>query len=257
MGDIIPQSKQSVGLGDTAYVFAVGWIAPVALAIAVFFLLSIGDAVWGDLDLSALDDWAEGGGIGWIDYFGIVLVLGCQFAAIQYFLIKKKRMSWRTFGFLRPANKWLYSAVIAVVVFGLVDAVLTEWLDLAPEANAFVKANLLPANPTIAGLLVSILIFGLATGILEECFFRGVLYRGIRNRFGILPGLVLSAAIFSAVHFYFLIPGGLLGWIWSGEIFAFGVVAAILIEKSGSLWPSIALHAANNAAAVIMAYWFL
>ena len=139
----------------------------------------------------------------------------------------------------------------------MVDAVLTEWLDLAPEANAFVKANLLPANPTIADLLVSILFVGLATGILEECFFRGVLYRGIRNRFGILPGLVLSAAIFSAAHLFFLSPGGQLGWTWSGEIFAFGIIAAMLLEKSGSLWPSIAFHATNNAGAVMLAYWFL
>lgn len=257
MDTIIPQSRQTITLGDTAYVFAVGWIAPVALAIAGFFLLMIGETVWGYVDLSAFNNWAEGGVVGWIDYIGIVLVLGCQFAAIQYFLIKKKRISWRAFGFRRPENKWLYSAVIAVVVLGLADVVLTESLHLTAQANAYAAALLLPANPTIADLLAAILFVGFATGILEECFFRGVLYRGIRNRFGIAPGLVLSAAIFSAVHLYFLDPGALLGWTWSGEIFVVGIVAAILVEKSGSLWPSIVFHAANNAAAVIILYWFL
>ena len=72
----------------------------------------------------------------------------------------------------------------------------------------------------------------------EELTFRGLLYGTMRSRFGRTAALGLSAGFFSLMHGY-----GLLGFLtvfWSGVVFAW------IYEESGSLWPSIAVHAAGN-----------
>ena len=74
----------------------------------------------------------------------------------------------------------------------------------------------------------------------EEFFFRGVLFHGLTRRFGIVSSAVISGVVFSA---YQLDPGGFLA---RAEI---GFLLALLVWKTGSLWPAIAAHAANNALA--------
>lgn len=77
----------------------------------------------------------------------------------------------------------------------------------------------------------------------EEFFFRGVFFHGLNRRFSVMTSAVISGVIFSAYH---LDPVGFLPRV---EI---GVVLALLVAKTGSLWPAIAAHAANNALAMLL-----
>ncbi len=77
----------------------------------------------------------------------------------------------------------------------------------------------------------------------EEFFFRGVLFHGLNRRFGMLTSAVVSGVVFSAYH---LDPVGFLPRV---EI---GIVLGLLVAKTGSLWPAIAAHAANNALASVL-----
>jgi membrane protease YdiL (CAAX protease family) len=77
----------------------------------------------------------------------------------------------------------------------------------------------------------------------EEVAFRGVLYPGLRSRFGVAPAAALSAAAFAAAHGY-----GVLGFT---AIFWSGILWALAYERTGSLWPSIIAHAASNLAATV------
>jgi len=72
----------------------------------------------------------------------------------------------------------------------------------------------------------------------EEVAFRGVLFAGLRSRFGVLPAAALSAAVFAVAHGY-----GVLGFVavfWSGALWA------LSYEKTGSLWPAIIAHSVGN-----------
>jgi membrane protease YdiL (CAAX protease family) len=72
--------------------------------------------------------------------------------------------------------------------------------------------------------------------ITEEIFFRGLLYRTLRNRLPVLPGAVMSGLIFAAVH-------GLsypINTLPSRVVF--GIIACLLYERTSSLLPGIALH---------------
>jgi membrane protease YdiL (CAAX protease family) len=73
--------------------------------------------------------------------------------------------------------------------------------------------------------------------VLEELYFRGILFRWLASRAGLLLGVVVSSIIFSAIHHN---DGGFFSRALSGA------VLAILVVKTGSLWPSIAVHAIGN-----------
>ncbi|MBL8938347.1 MAG: CPBP family intramembrane metalloprotease [Archangium sp.] len=79
--------------------------------------------------------------------------------------------------------------------------------------------------------------------VAEELLFRGVLVQGLTERLGIVASAVMSGFIFSAYH---LDPVGFL------PRFEIGIVLALVVWKSGSLWPVIAAHAANNALATVL-----
>lgn len=91
-------------------------------------------------------------------------------------------------------------------------------------------------------IATGILVVGIAPFV-EEFFFRGFLFAAMRNGFGVWGGAFMSGAIFGAVHLKpeFFVPLAVLG-----------VALALLYEKTGSIWPCIAMHAANNALAFVV-----
>lgn len=106
------------------------------------------------------------------------------------------------------------------------------WLiELSNAARIF--ENLLPIE---LGLVVGAV--GLAAPLCEEYFFRGVLQRGLVNG-GTRPARAIFAAacIFSFFH---LDPVGFVSRVELGILFGF------LYLRTGSLWASMAAHAANN-----------
>ncbi len=75
--------------------------------------------------------------------------------------------------------------------------------------------------------------------VVEEVLFRGFLFQGLTNRFGVWIGVLGSAAVFALAHYYAV--DGIL------TVAALGVVNALLYRLTGSLVSSIALHAMYNA----------
>lgn len=72
----------------------------------------------------------------------------------------------------------------------------------------------------------------------EELLFRGLLYQGLRRRFGIGAGAVASAGLFALAHIspLFFLPIG-----------AFGYILARTFERRGSILANIVAHAVFNA----------
>ncbi|MBE7464461.1 MAG: CPBP family intramembrane metalloprotease [Planctomycetes bacterium] len=76
-----------------------------------------------------------------------------------------------------------------------------------------------------------------AAPLCEEAIFRGMIYRGMRENFGIWPSVLLSAAVFATVHPPLSFP----------PVFAMGVCAALAFEHGKSLLAPIYVHALYNA----------
>jgi CAAX protease family protein len=76
----------------------------------------------------------------------------------------------------------------------------------------------------------------------EELFFRGFLFGGLLHQMSFWPAALLSAFLFALAH------GDVGSFI---VLFIFGVVLAFVRWRTGSIWPGIVIHAANNATAAV------
>ena len=88
----------------------------------------------------------------------------------------------------------------------------------------------------VANVLGLVLAVGVAP-VVEEFVFRGMLFRGLRRRMRFWPAAILSAALFTGLHFYI---------VGAPMIFIMGLVSALAVERHGGLVPSVAMHAVWN-----------
>ncbi len=95
-----------------------------------------------------------------------------------------------------------------------------------------------------------LLLFGaavLTAAVCEEFLFRGLLLQLLRRRSGWLVAIVFSALLFAVFHLnpVVLAPVGLVG-----------AYLAVLVWRSGSLYPAILAHALNNGLALFASQIF-
>jgi membrane protease YdiL (CAAX protease family) len=145
-----------------------------------------------------------------------------------------KPRAWH-FGFRRPrlgpAVGWSLVAILAYVGLTLIYTLI-----LQPDSGEPIETG-----DNFGTLIGSCVVIVVVAPLMEEIFFRGFLYRILRGRMGLWPALVIDGALFGAVH---LTSGGPLA---VALIAPLGFLLCLLYERSGSLYPCIALHALNNA----------
>ncbi|MCL4489042.1 MAG: CPBP family intramembrane metalloprotease [Chloroflexi bacterium] len=96
-----------------------------------------------------------------------------------------------------------------------------------------------------AGFIFTFIAAAVIAPIAEETFFRGFMYGGLRKRIGVVGAMLVSTIFFTALHLSadLFVP-----------IFFLGLFLAWLYEYTGSLFPGMLLHAANNAISLILLY---
>jgi membrane protease YdiL (CAAX protease family) len=90
-----------------------------------------------------------------------------------------------------------------------------------------------------AGILIVV-----AAPLSEEIFFRGFIFGGFRRRLSFPVAAVISAVIFGLFHYT---GPGSIGVV--PQLAFLGFALAWLYEETGSIYPTIAVHAVNNALA--------
>lgn len=92
-------------------------------------------------------------------------------------------------------------------------------------------------------LLISFLLVGVLAPLGEEIYFRGFVYPALRSQLGVLPAVLISSSFFGALHF---------------DLFRFlplavgGAALAVMCERTGSLFPSIAAHSTLNITMLLL-----
>ncbi len=86
--------------------------------------------------------------------------------------------------------------------------------------------------------------------LMEEMFFRGLLYPILDKYFGVVAGVLLTAAAFAGIH------GAQLGFAWAPvlSIFVVGVVFTVVRVKRDSVASSFLMHCGYNLA-LFSALW--
>lgn len=139
----------------------------------------------------------------------------------------------------RSAASATFAAVGAWYAFALLYALL------AAPAGEQDTLDALGADRDTALLVVATLLVVLVAPFAEEIFFRGFCYRALRNRFSRWTAAAIVGIVFGAIHYSgpatlsLLVPLAVLGALF-----------CLLYERTGSLYPSIALHIINNAIAL-------
>jgi len=137
-----------------------------------------------------------------------------------------------------PAVGWMAATFAAFYAFTLVWVAI---LGVSPD-DTKLPDELGVKDSTYALLAVAFLVAVVAP-MAEEFFFRGFFYGALRNWKGPWPAAILTGLVFGAIHVgsaeaAFLLPLGF-----------FGFSLCLLRERTGSLYPGIALHCMNNSLA--------
>lgn len=128
-------------------------------------------------------------------------------------------------------------AYLGYIVCALVVAALLE-----PEQEDVTRE--LGVDEGVAGSIAAGFLIIAIAPVTEEIFFRGFIFAGVRRAAPFAIASLLSAAIWGLFHYT---GPGSLGVVV--QLAVFGIALAWLYERTGSLWPAIAVHALNNAIA--------
>ncbi|MEF8907527.1 MAG: CPBP family intramembrane glutamic endopeptidase, partial [Haloarculaceae archaeon] len=143
---------------------------------------------------------------------------------------------------LREVGQVIAGLVVLFVVLGVVSNVAAQF-GLSPSEN--VTQTLGEGNPELLLYLIPIAL--LLNGPIEEFLFRGIVQGLFRDAYGILPGIVLPAAVFGVVH-YFAVSGGGGNIAYTLTIITvLGTVLGAIYEWSENLFVPGLVHGLFNA----------
>ena len=127
------------------------------------------------------------------------------------------------------------------VLLGMVltVAVSVAVSQIGPEPQGVKEAMKIAREP--AALLLSLAVFAGLAPLAEELVFRGLLYGWLAGRWGAGVAVIVSSIAFAAAH---------VELAHVVLVLPLGLVFGLLRWRTGSLWPSLAAHVANNGLAV-------
>lgn len=136
-----------------------------------------------------------------------------------------------------------YLAMIPVylLVLGIMIVVLNLFQIQAP-VQAPVQVFFTETNQ--ASVIGFAFFMGILGPLFEEIFFRGFLYPAFRSRAGVFRGMLISSAVFAALH------GHGIAFV---PIFVLGFALHLLYENTGSIFPGAVLHMTHNSAMLVIA----
>jgi membrane protease YdiL (CAAX protease family) len=146
---------------------------------------------------------------------------------------------------LRPTRFWPAVAWAGLGMLSFYLLVLLYTVIVQPDAEQSVAQDLGADQGTFGMIAAGFMVICLAP-FAEEFFFRGFFYRALRSRWSVLGAAAIDGLLFGVIHYDFsgadalliLPPLGVLGFIF-----------CLVYERTGSIYPTIAMHALNNAIA--------
>ncbi|MEW6182981.1 MAG: type II CAAX endopeptidase family protein [Bacillota bacterium] len=162
---------------------------------------------------------------------------------VGYFALWKYKGGWGSLGlggFTGRAVGLGYGLFLLSYVFNVVYSLLLSHFHLRMQTSL---------APLFSGFSFPwwLLVVGVVVApVVEEIFFRGFVFGGMRKKYGWRKAALISSAFFAVIH---------LEWTAFLPIFILGCFFAYLYHRSNSIWPAILVHASTNAWAMGAAYW--
>ena len=212
-----------------------------ALAILLLFAALAGVGLWSRSAEPSADVWALAFLAAYLAGYGswfLLLRLGVR-ASVPF----RERVGLRPFD-IAPGLIAAFVAMSAGLWFEILFMGMLVLIGIeVPRAPSV--ADIFPVTPV--GIAVAIVVTCIAAPLAEEVLYRGVLFGGLRDRFGDWIAALVSSVAFAASHlnWYLLIPFTVLGMLF-----------AWITSQTRSVWPSVIAHAVFNLNAVILGYLY-
>jgi uncharacterized protein len=177
----------------------------------------------------------------WVALFPVLVEL-LLLAPVWWFVRHKHRAPLRTLGFRRFSFSVLAIGLGLLFSFYVFNGVYGYILS---RFGLQIRTDVTPVLRGLTSPWPFFLTVTIVAPVVEETFFRGFVFAGLRGRYQWVWAAVMSAALFGAAHLEltFFIPAFLLGFLF-----------AFLYQRSNSVWPGMILHFILNTLAVIALY---
>src|SRR5215216_1671391 len=174
---------------------------------------------------------------------GLLVIVQLAYLLPVIIVFAYRRIPWKAIGF----GKFNWGALamgcgLLIASYGIIflhNLILTA-LGIETQGSEISQLFSLLKNPFWFFLVGAIL-----APLVEEIFFRGFLFQGLRARYGWVSGMLISSGIFAVAH---LDPVSLI------PTFILGSLLAYLYHRSNSVWPGVILHMAVNTFGLISVY---
>ena len=162
------------------------------------------------------------------------------------------------------------------VIAGLAALALATWVFaleglgfVAPDWRAFARHLWFPILALLPFLAIALavglpptrvmLILALNTALValsEEWMFRGILFSALRSRLRLWPAVLLTSALFGAVHVLNAFALGDLALASAQAVAAAmtGLLLVALVIRTGSIWPAVVYHMIWNFSILLVAF---
>ena len=147
----------------------------------------------------------------------------------------------------------LYGFIAGLVLYPVIAIVVGLPLTILFSALSGEEATTpdqLPPHLTGGVVVASVILAVFVAPVVEETYFRGILFRSIRDRHGFWPGALISGVIFGLVHW---VPSPWQDAVLLQSIMVFtGIALAWIYERRGSIIADIAAHMAFNLVGIVL-----
>lgn len=139
-------------------------------------------------------------------------------------------------------NDLVWTTLFSIGIFPILDE-LDRLIQLIFKFKPLDKSffEMMKYN-SIVEFLILFFSIGVIASMVEEFLFRGLVFKSLEKRIGVLNSIFMSSLIWTILH-------GIINWTL--QIFIIGVVLAILVYHLKSIWPAILLHSLNNTLSLL------
>jgi uncharacterized protein len=187
------------------------------------------------------------------------LVSDIAWLAFMLFWLERWHQGWRDrvgvflTGRGRDAAFGAIAGLLLYPIIALVVAIPLTILFGAVSGKDATTPEQLPQHLDTAQVVASVLLAVVVAPIAEELFFRGVLFRSLRDRHGFWIGALVSAFVFGLVHY---VPAAWQDTMLLQTIMVFtGIALAWIYERRGNLVANVAAHMAFNTVGIVLILW--
>jgi len=179
----------------------------------------------------------------WIEVTDRLVMILLVWFAVRKYNSDFGEMGLSSHGLLVNIAWGIAGGFVLLMVSTYSERLYTSVLMLSPAQHPLI--SIVKSAATWRELSIPLFLAGVAAPVAEELLYRLFTFLPLKDRYGLLGGALVSAAIFALFHF---------NPYWLPELLIVGLGLALLYYKTGSLVSSIVAHSFINSSKIIMLF---